>query len=179
MSSDGGTMRALTIRQPWASLIALGVKTIETRSWQTHYRGPLLIHAGKAEPGPIVLGSWEVGRLDVGADRRMWRIDEFGPPVDLPLGAVVAVATLTDCVEIRDEAIGEPQGRLGWFRMVGGKKEMFADATDQIPYGDFTPGRWAWLLDDVQPIDPIPAKGRQGLWTPDAQMITTEAPDEQ
>lgn len=41
-------MRALSIRQPWASLIARGVKTIETRTWSTRYRGPLLILASKS-----------------------------------------------------------------------------------------------------------------------------------
>ena len=43
-------MKALTLHQPRASLVALGVKTIETRGWSTTYRGPLLIHAGKREP---------------------------------------------------------------------------------------------------------------------------------
>ena len=38
-------MRALSVRQPWASLIAWGEKTVECRSWSTKYRGPLLIHA--------------------------------------------------------------------------------------------------------------------------------------
>ena len=38
-------MKVLTLHQPWASLVALGVKTIETRSWSTQYRGPLAIHA--------------------------------------------------------------------------------------------------------------------------------------
>lgn len=41
-------MKALSIRQPWANLIASGKKTIETRTWQTTYRGPLLIVAGKS-----------------------------------------------------------------------------------------------------------------------------------
>lgn len=40
-------MRVLTIRQPWAWLIISGHKTIENRTWQTDYRGPLYIHAGK------------------------------------------------------------------------------------------------------------------------------------
>lgn len=39
-------MRALSIRQPWASLIASGRKTVELRSWTTKYRGPVLILAG-------------------------------------------------------------------------------------------------------------------------------------
>lgn len=40
-------MKAITLWQPWASLIACGAKTIETRSWGTPYRGPLAIHASK------------------------------------------------------------------------------------------------------------------------------------
>ena len=40
-------MKALTLYQPWATLIAIGAKKIETRSWGTNYRGPLAIHAGK------------------------------------------------------------------------------------------------------------------------------------
>jgi hypothetical protein len=40
-------MKALTLIQPWATLVALGEKQIETRSWDTKYRGPLAIHAGK------------------------------------------------------------------------------------------------------------------------------------
>jgi hypothetical protein len=44
-------MKALSVRQPWASLIASGKKTIEVRSWRTHYRGPLLICAAKRPSG--------------------------------------------------------------------------------------------------------------------------------
>jgi len=40
-------MKAISIRQPWAGLIALGIKDIEIRSWNTNYRGPILIHAAK------------------------------------------------------------------------------------------------------------------------------------
>lgn len=43
-------MKALTISQPYASLIARGEKFVENRRWPTPYRGPLAIHAGK---GPI------------------------------------------------------------------------------------------------------------------------------
>jgi len=43
-------MKALTILQPWAELIRLGIKTIETRTWYSHFRGELVIHAGKRRP---------------------------------------------------------------------------------------------------------------------------------
>ena len=49
-------MKALSVRQPWASLIASGKKTIEVRSWRTHYRGPLLICAAKKPRGLGAVG---------------------------------------------------------------------------------------------------------------------------
>ncbi len=46
-------MKALSLLQPWATLVVIGVKQIETRSWSTAYRGPLLIHASKGKAGKI------------------------------------------------------------------------------------------------------------------------------
>ncbi len=43
-------MKTLTLTQPWAQLIAIGAKRIETRSWGTKYRGPIAIHAAKGFP---------------------------------------------------------------------------------------------------------------------------------
>src|SRR5689334_8102777 len=40
-------MKVISLLQPWASLVVIGAKQIETRSWNTKYRGPLLIHASK------------------------------------------------------------------------------------------------------------------------------------
>lgn len=178
-------MKALTIRQPWASLIAHGVKTIETRSWSTKYRGPLAIHAGKAKPerseegcGVPVGHDW----LPVEDFDGSWRLEHFargctGAPydIDMPLGAVVATCTLADVVPIvalsgcRD---GSPHvclpgdGALAHSRLSqpwpDGETEH--NVTDQLPFGDFTPGRYAWLLTDIVPCDPVPAKGRLGMW---------------
>lgn len=46
--SKGSKMKALSVKQPWAKMIASGAKTIETRKWCTEYRGPLLIVSSKA-----------------------------------------------------------------------------------------------------------------------------------
>lgn len=170
--------RALTIRQPWASLIAAGVKTIETRSWQTGYRGPLLIHAGKAlyrredcEAVAEQLGS-------------KWPI--------LPLGAVVAVADLVDVVPMIDVMTGEgpddhARSQRAIYLLPDPLRAEVVDRftyiddpehtkviTDQLPLGDFTPGRYAWLLANVRPITPVPAKGKQGLWTPPPDLSILE-----
>lgn len=54
-------MKAISIRPPWATYIASGRKTIETRTWETKYRGPLLICAGMSidwsAPGATGLAS--------------------------------------------------------------------------------------------------------------------------
>src|SRR4029079_15712213 len=46
-------MKVLSLLQPWATLVVMGVKQIETRSWSTAHRGPLLIHASKGKAGEI------------------------------------------------------------------------------------------------------------------------------
>ena len=169
--------RALTIRQPWASLIALGVKTIETRSWSTAYRGPLVIHAGKAVPASGVLG-FPVYRNPSPTMDGWFALDcKTGGWLALPLGAVVAVVDLVDVVPIVDELgltlpdrstyVQREQRTTGvteWW-LYNDETGRCADVTGQEPYGDFTPGRYAWLLDNIRPVDPpVPAKGRQGLW---------------
>lgn len=140
-------MKAITLWQPWASLVAGGVKTVETRSWRTSYRGPLAIHAAKR-----TAASDDMKRLGVG-----------DPDGMMPYGQVVAVAVLVGCVptsailwvtaaelEGADWATGNDRAAIGW---------------RQRAYGDFGPGRWAWLLAEVSRLAvPVAAAGRQQLW---------------
>lgn len=163
------TLRTLTLHQPWATLIALGVKTIETRSWQTHYRGPVAIHAA-ARPARTAPNPW---RLHSNG-RAMWNYARpHDPVVPLPLGAIVATATLVDVVPmIDDDAITtapylrlSPTGTFALRLQDAPAQRSPLDVSDQAPYGDYAPGRYAWLLTDIEPCDPIPAKGKQGLWT--------------
>jgi hypothetical protein len=207
-------VKALTLHQPWAQLVAIGAKRIETRSWSTRYRGPLAIHAGARKPaiedgedGPHgELGRW------LGDD---WQtLAQWAPPqddagwvlytapdflgVDMPLGAVVATCRLVDVVRIVSwtgtcddptwavlgHFIDEPdmilvrEGQSA--REVPlpppGGDEHGEDITGQLPFGDYTPGRFAWLLADVEPLDPpVPARGRQGLWNFDGYAATGDA----
>jgi hypothetical protein len=79
-------MKLLSIRQPWASLVALGYKSYETRDWSTSYRGPVIIHASgnfpSAERAFAIAIGWE--------------------PSTLPLGCALAVGVLTDCLTTDD-----------------------------------------------------------------------------
>jgi hypothetical protein len=189
-------VKVLSLWQPWASLIALGVKTIETRSWATKYRGPLGIHAAKHrwESYDTLIGDYQVIGLRNDHDALFGPdVDGKGRPrVDMPLGAIVATCELVDCLpverartldEIYEEAakraptdrhLGEPcavvhiaNDRKPHLQLRVGNAVLrhVSDASDQLPYGDFAPGRFAWLLADIKPLDPpVPATGHQGLW---------------
>lgn len=179
-------MKALTIHQPWAQLIALGVKTIETRSWSTRHRGAIAIHAGASQRS-IGIDYWDRHDPETAATIHQALSDGgYGPSpafppypaptpttiVGLPLGAIVATANLVDVVPmIDDDALStapyirlSPSGTLALRLQDAPAQRSPLDVSDQAPYGDFAPGRYAWILDDIQPCDPVPAKGKQGLW---------------
>lgn len=80
-------MKTITLHQPWASLVAEGYKDIENRSWRSHFRGPVLIHAGK---GVDQWGPEEVARFGM---ELPWKLSE------LPSRGIIGVAYVTDCVE--------------------------------------------------------------------------------
>lgn len=148
-------MKALSLHQPWASLVALGVKNIETRSWATSYRGPLAIHAAKRKP-------------DEGTGLTV--------PSPIPLGAVVATCVLVDVVPIVEEIPAPAQWREPWGVVTvepwliehywpgfGNPGSRYVG--DQLPYGNFAVGRYAWLLDGIKALpEPVPVRGRQGLF---------------
>ena len=77
-------MKALTLIQPWATLIVAGHKSIETRSWRTPYRGPLLIHAGKKVDR--YFADWLIAKGDPAARD----LEE------LPTGAILGIANIVD-----------------------------------------------------------------------------------
>lgn len=171
-------MKVLTLHQPWATLIALGVKTIETRPQQTNVRGRIAIHAAARPPDALCLGPYTIGLLDPRpATRRMWHNEVFGAVIDLPLGAIVATANLVDCIPMIEEHPawdGQPYLHVGvdltLIRPWCGRARRADIVTHQRPYGHFARGRWAWILADIEPlVEPVPFKGGQGWsksWEP-------------
>lgn len=78
-------MKVITIKQPWATLIMQGYKRFEFRSWQTKYRGDLLIHAGK------------------GRDKEAVKRLEKQLSKELPFEKILGKVTLVDCIKISSE----------------------------------------------------------------------------
>jgi len=167
-------MKALTLTQPWASLVAIGAKRIETRSWPTNYRGPLAIHAAKGFPKwaqRCVTDNWEFFTAfapeHAAALRRAGVTlvpSEPGHAVlrTLPQGAVVATCTLIDCVCMEEFRYGPEGNSIG----IGKWTEMLAERPQERHFGDYQVGRYAWILEGVEMLreNPIPAKGALGLW---------------
>jgi hypothetical protein len=157
--------RAISLWQPYATLISIGAKRHETRSWSTPHRGPTLIHASKKwtpELAQICLREPFRSALGIDAtDPVNWVAPGCTPPTfGLPLGAVVAIAELADCLPT-------PVG--GTLFDLGSAKPY--DRLDHA-FGDWSAGRYAWRLDRVRPLpEPIPWPGLMGLWTPPAELI--------
>lgn len=100
-STSAPLVKAVSIRQPWAWLVAHGHKTVENRPWRTRFRGRLLIHAG----GKPAKGSAEIRRLV----RERFGIEI---PDGLPMGGIVGAVDVVDCVEASLDPWFE--GPFGW-----------------------------------------------------------------
>lgn len=152
----GVGMKAISLWQPWASLIATRAKTIETRSWATKYRGPLVICAAK--------GGLPIGEL---IHQLCLRSIDCGlaPLVGEPLGTYTGGK-----VQIEQLPFGKA---VAIVNLIGCKRTgdmIWEEVCPQDDYGDFSLGRYAWILDDICRIkEPFPVKGRQGLFEVDIE----------
>jgi hypothetical protein len=146
-------MKAISLYEPWATLIALGHKRFETRSWSTAYRGQLLICASKKRP-PI---NKIIGILY----RACITLDELNP------GRAVAIVDLVTILKTDDIVIQGKSIDQNWPQ----KNELY--------FGDFSPGRYVWKFENVRRfVHPPIIPGHQGLFdVPDDLIRNLETYD--
>lgn len=142
-------MKGLSLTQPWATLVATGAKTIETRSWSSTYRGLVAIHASKGFPRDCQAlchrDPFATALINAGLDRSE----------QLPLGVIVAVARILH--------IAPTEAFMGPNLLGGGLRHDIA--VREQAFGDFSSGRYGWVLGDVRALrEPIACKGALGLW---------------
>lgn len=146
-------MKALSLTQPWAQLVAIGAKMIETRSWSTGYRWLVAIHASKGFPRTakeLAVGEPFIRQL---RENRAGHFFAWDVVESLPRGAIVAVVNLWDC------------------RNIGPDRRSVPTDERELAFGDFSPGRWMWFLGHIRRLsEPIPCKGALGLWTVPAEI---------
>lgn len=146
MPHEKSVFKALTILEPYASLIALPdthprAKRVENRTWKTHYRGPLLIHAGR---------NWSC--MDAADEYALDR-----EPLIANMGKVIAVASLVACVSVRD------------VRRSAYVKRAYPWLRDH----EHTEGPYCWVLQDVRRLrQPIELRGRTSLWEVPAELVS-------
>lgn len=146
-------MKALTLTQPWATLVAKGRKKIETRSWNTNYRGLLAIHAAKGFP------SWAQQECYTNFFLPALFDDYDGRWQSLPTGAIVATCELIATQKIDEMDL--IKGRRGWSK---GSFIWYASEQEKA-FGDYSIGRYMWFLENIKMLrEPIPARGALGLW---------------
>lgn len=135
-------IKALSLWQPWASLIVWGAKEYETRDWPTNYRGKLAIHATKRKPTyNDVLHMKDVFYPVMHQNMR----PDYCTLEYLPLSAVLCICEL--------EAVYRTEQCAPYL------------SEQERAFGNYAPGRAAWKLKVVQVFDrPIPATGKQKLW---------------
>jgi hypothetical protein len=143
-------MKVITIQQPFASLVIMGVKKIETRSWSTRYRGPLLIHAAASMPN---FNKWLCTQ-----EPFIRYIQDLG---ELPLGKILGQVTIDSII---NTSMLDDIAAKGIIHI--------PDVKTERAFGDYSPGRYGWYcIDPVAFKTPIPAKGQLGLWAfPDDQL---------
>jgi hypothetical protein len=148
-SGPSAGVRALSVRQPWAELIARGTKSIEVRTWVTSYRGPLAIVASRACDATLC--------RDLGLDL-----------TTLARGALVCLVDLVDCRRMRGRAD----------RIAAGL-ELYLDAcevperdrslpSDADPDGD---DDFAWVLSNPRRLEPHAVRGRLSLFSVPVPLV--------
>lgn len=133
--------KAITLWQPWATLVAIGAKQFDTRSWLTRHRGPLVIHAAKrftrAERAWCCEEPFRSVLRDAG----------YPEPESLlvTLGKALCVVEVTAMYNTSD--------------LVKGISEQ------ERAFGNYEPGRFAWSLKNLRVFESVSMRGRQGIWT--------------
>jgi hypothetical protein len=128
-------LTAITLHQPWASLIAAGHKVYETRDWPTTHRGSIAIHAGRKPKSKQELREH---------DKVVTSFDDLLTE-ECSYSSIIAIAEMTDCILMTEEFISQ-------------------QTETELRCGGWQVGRYAFKLENVRAIEPVPATGKQGLW---------------
>ena len=127
-------MKVLSLTEPFATLIYEKKKFIETRSWKTNYRGELYIHASMTK----------ISKSDLENKELMSLVENK----NMNFGNIICKCNLVDCIYMTKEYV----------------KDMKKNNHQEYICGKYSEGRYAWILEDIEPISPIKAKGSLNIW---------------
>lgn len=166
--------KCLSILQPWASLCVhtdsngKALKQIETRSWNTKYRGTLLIHASKKKFN-TKKAIWHFLKL---LSRTLG--DEYLYK-HMPYGAIIGKVDLDGVIRTEDVDVSEDKwkrSKLFHKEDAFNKLNCATISPQEYAFGDYSENRFCWLLSN--PIlfkEPIPCKGQLSIWNLPAELV--------
>lgn len=132
--------RAISLTQPWASLMAIGAKQVETRCWRTNFRGWVAIHAAKGFAGDCKALCYRSPFAGVLAGAG------YNKPEDLPRGVILAVTEIIDCKPTGNHSAGITD-------------------TQELAFGDYSPARFGIFTHGVRQLkQPITIRGALSIW---------------
>jgi activating signal cointegrator 1 len=145
-------MLAISLHQPWASMIAAGIKKFETRAYPP--------------PKSFEIGGWlaiHAAKKVLSDELRLWSRKHNLDPDVMPYGTIVCVARITGAYQT---------GSNGFVVDALDNSKFLSHSITIDEFGDYSPGRWAWLLEDViVPEQPIPERGHQKFWQWEAARV--------
>lgn len=127
-------MKVLSLIEPFATLIQEKKKKIETRSWKTDYRGDMYIHASRTRPS----------KKDLENEELMFLVENK----NMNFGNIICKCNLVDCIYMTEEYV----------------EKMKKDNYKEYICGGYKEGRYAWILENIELIKPIKAKGQLNIW---------------
>lgn len=152
-------IRALSLTRPWSELVSAGLKTVENRSWQTSWRGWMLIHAAKSWDDAALSLLNELVQDGMIADDEWERLDSCAMNREAPTG-YLGIVRVTGCHMARDLLCTELAGHDP------------ADNDGLCSHWSFD-GSAHWQLADARRFQPVTAPGALGLFEPPADVIGT------
>lgn len=141
-------MKVISLLQPWASLVVMGAKIFETRSWKTKYQGNVLIHASQAfKPEHKKLCATEP-------------FIKFIPkPDELPTGKIIGMVHIERCFHSED------LGSYMYEEILEDEKKWDEIYNQEKAFGDWSAGRYGWVLyEPVKFKNQYECKGSLSLW---------------
>jgi activating signal cointegrator 1 len=139
-------IRLISLWQPWASLAATNLKEVETRHWETNYRGWVAIHATKRPVRGLEVGQiYHQCRSRGGGVEEIAALDQvLAKSKELPLGAILALVRVTDC------AVMEQDKGAIYCRWQDGTRYVPSPLEQAVGY--WQPRRFGWRMEDKRPL---------------------------
>lgn len=156
----------LSLLQPWASLAVMGAKKIETRTFNTPFRGELYIHASLGKK----YGDQKLSCRELCYQDPFKRFIDGGQSYDkLPFGQIIGKVNLIETATSEQMNMffhdwKHPTESFASNSLIKAYNGLNIDSVIEEKFGDYSPNRFGWLLSHPEPIEPIPAKGKLGFW---------------